>query len=226
MQPKLADQHPTGRTLALACGALVRELRAVTASWNTDFLDVHYLPAPLHNRPDEIVPALQAAINERLSDNHDRILLGYADCGTGGLLDVAMDNWRRDGLAVERLPGSHCYEFFAGATDFAELHAAELGTFFLTDYLARHFDQIIWRTFKLDRHPELIEMMFGNYRRVVYLAQTDDPDQREELTERARSAADLLGLGFEVRATGLAPFHDALTSILNPTPVTLHGIER
>lgn len=210
----------------MACGALVRELRAVTAAWNTDLLDVHYLPAPLHNRPDEIVPALQTAIDERLSRDHSRILLGYADCGTGGLLDAAIDEWRRDGLAVERLPGSHCYEFFTGATDFAELHAADLGTFFLTDYLARHFDQIIWKTFKLDRHPELIEMMFGNYNRVVYLAQTDDAELRAELSDRARSAADLLGLGFDVQPTGLAPFDDALTAIFNPTPVTLNGIER
>ncbi len=198
----------------------MREIRAVVATWDADglgrdVLDVHYLPAPLHNRPDEIVPALQAAIDERLTPHHDRILLGYADCGTGGLLDVAMDRWRTNDLAVERLPGSHCYEFFTGTEAFTTLHEAELGTFFLTDYLARHFDQIIWRTFKLDRHPELIEMMFGNYRRLVYLAQTNDPNQLTELTDHARAAADLLGLEFEVRATGLAPFGEALVAISN-----------
>lgn len=197
----------------MACGALVRELRAVTATWNVDLLDVHYLPAPLHNRPDEIVPALKAALDERLTDAHDRVLLGYADCGTGGLLDVAMDEWRSDELEVERLPGAHCYEFFTGADAFTELHEAELGTFFLTDYLARHFEQIIWRTFKLDQHPELIAMLFAHYRRVVYLAQTDDPAQLAELTNRAKAAADQLGLEFELRETGLGPLRDALVTI-------------
>ncbi len=210
----------------MACGALVRELRAVTNTWDTNLLDVHYLPAPLHNHPDQIVPALKDSIDERLTGDHERILLGYADCGTGGHLDAAIAEWRAAGLDVDRLPGSHCYEFFTGTAEFAELHAAELGTFFLTDYLARHFDQIIWRAFKLDRHPELIEMMFGHYRRVVFLAQTNDEAQQAELTERAQVAADQLGLDFEVRATGLTPFSDALVSIADPTPVALHKVER
>ncbi len=198
----------------IACGALVREIRSLTPSWDpTGRLDVHYLPAPLHNRPEQIVPALRESIDAHLTEAHDRVLIGYADCGTGGLLDAAISDMVADGLDVERIPGAHCYEFFTGSIDFAELHEAELGTFFLTDYLARHFDQLIWKTFKLDKHPELIGMMFAHYKRVVYLAQTSDPEQLAALTEKGRDAASQLGLEFEVRHTGLDPFHDVVVEI-------------
>ncbi len=186
------------RPFVLACGALVRELRAVFEQEGlTGAVDVEYLPAPLHNRPDGIVPAIE----EKLADIDPRrpVFLGYADCGTGGLLDAWIERSDRD---ITRLPGAHCYEFFAGSERFAALHEEELGTFYLTDFLARHFDALVWTGFGIDRHPELRDMYFGNYRRVVLLSQTDDPD----IVEFGRSAADRLALEFVHEPTGLAPF--------------------
>ncbi len=205
----------------VACGALVRELRAVTATHDLP-LDVHYLPAPLHNRPERIADAVGAAIDEYTTGAHDRVLVGYADCGTGGALDDLVHRVRSEGLAVERLPGDHCYEFFTGPP-FADLHGAELGTFFLTDYLARHFDQLIWATFKFDRHPELIPMVFANYTRLVYLAQTDDPEIRAELVALSRSAAERLGLRFELHATGLDPFAESVVELVGSSPRPADG---
>jgi hypothetical protein len=182
----------------LACGAIVRELRAVFDQEGlTGTVDVEYLPAPLHNRPEKIVPAIEA----RLADVADGrpIFLGYADCGTGGLLDAFIE---RSDRAITRLPGAHCYEFFAGAERFAALHEEEFGTFYLTDFLARNFDSLIWQGLKIDAHPELLDSYFGNYRRVVLLSQSDDP----AVVEFGRAAAERLGLDFEHVATGLAPF--------------------
>ncbi len=196
----------------IACGALVREIRAVSSANDLEFLDVHYLPAPLHNRPEHIGSELEQALDQHLTDDHDRILIGYADCGTGRGLDRLIEQRRAEGLDIDRLPGDHCYEFFTGP-DFAALHADELGTFFLTDYLARHFDQLIWQTFKFDQHPELIEMVFANYTRLVYLAQTDDAATRTELEAKARSAAERLGLSFELHTTGLTPFTEAVVEL-------------
>lgn len=186
------------RPLVLACGALVRELRAVLRQEAlTDLVDVDYLPAPLHNRPDRIIPAIEA----RLADvDVDRpVFLGYADCGTGGLLDAYIEASER---TITRLPGAHCYEFFAGADRFADLHDEEFGTFYLTDFLARHFDTLVWEGFGIAAHPELLEMYFGNYRRVVLLSQSDDP----VIVEFGRAAADRLGLDFVHVPTGLEPF--------------------
>ena len=182
----------------LACGALVRELRAVLAASDlADLVEVDFLPSPLHNRPERIVPAIEARL--AVVDPDRPVVLGYADCGTGGLLDAYIDASPR---TISRLPGAHCYEFFAGAVRFAALHEAELGTFYLTDYLAKHFDALIWQGLGLDGHPELRDVMFGNYRRVVLLAQSGDP----AVEVAARAAADRLGLAFEVEHTGLEPF--------------------
>ncbi|MGD9744530.1 MAG: DUF1638 domain-containing protein, partial [Dongiaceae bacterium] len=123
----------------------------------------------------------------------DRIFVAYGDCGTGGELDRVLAE-----EGVERIAGPHCYEFFAGAEAFRDLMEAELGSFFLTDYLARHFDKLMIEGLGLDRHPELREAYFGNYRKLVYLAQTDDAD----LTARAADAARKIGLEFERRFTG------------------------
>jgi len=129
------------------------------------------------------------------TDRYQRIFVGYGDCGTGGRLDVVCKE-----LGVDRLPGDHCYEFLAGSEAFADLHAEELGTFFLTDYLVKHFDRLVVKAFWLDTHPEMLHAVFGNYRRLAYLSQIDDPD----LLDRARVAADQLGLSFEHRPTGLS----------------------
>ncbi|MCP3973889.1 MAG: DUF1638 domain-containing protein [bacterium] len=147
------------------------------------------LPAALHNTPQDIPAAVEHRLR-RANDLYDRVFVGYADCGTGGLLDVVLE---RQG--VERLSGAHCYEFFAGSNLFAQLDEEELGTFYLTDFLARHFDRMVWTTLGLDRHPELRDAYFGNYKRVAYLSQIEDA----ELLERASSAARRLGLEFEHR---------------------------
>ena len=151
-------------------------------------------------------PALiAAAVERRIAEARETygpdigIFVAYADCGTGGTLDAVLE---REG--VQRIAGAHCYEFYAGAAAYAALQEEELGTFYLTDFLARRFETIVLVGLGLDRHPELLPDYFGSYRRLVYLAQTDDPD----LTAKAHAAADRLGLDFERRPTGfgdLAP---------------------
>ncbi len=177
------------RVLVLACGALAREIRDVGVANGWDHVDLECLPATLHNTPQEIPDAVDHRLQQATS-RYDRILVGYADCGTGGLLEPIV---ARHG--AEMLPGAHCYEFFAGHELFAALHEAELGTFYLTDFLVKHFDRMVWRNLGLDRHPELLDVYFGNYRKVVYLSQLADG----ALVERANLCAERLGLAFEHR---------------------------
>lgn len=179
---------PEGRrVLVIGCGALARELLDITARNGLTNIEVTCLPARYHNTPQLIPDAVEKRI-EATKDHYDRIFVAYADCGTGGMLDRVLE---RHG--VERLAGAHCYEFFAGAARFAALQEAEPTTFYLTDFLVRHFDRLVWQGLGLDRWPQLLEDYFGNYTRVVYLAQVEDP----ELTRRAQEAADRLGLRFE-----------------------------
>ncbi len=189
------------RTLIVGCGALGREL--VTLTRDLPNVDVTCLPASLHNRPERIPGAVRDRVARRRG-GYDRVFVAYADCGTGGLLDRLLD---AEGL--ERLPGAHCYEVYAGSAAFAALADEEPGTFYLTDFLARNFDRLVWRGLGLDRHPELLATYFGNYRRVVYLAQTEDP----MLTAAARSAANRLGLAFERRFSGLGGLLEPLTGV-------------
>lgn len=189
---------PTPRVLALACGALAREILALKAANGWDRLDLHCLPADLHLHPARIPDAVEAAVADHRAA-YDRIIVVYADCGTGGLLQA-----RCAALGVEMVPGPHCYAFFAGNDTFAAWTETEITAFYLTDFLARHFDAFVWRPMGFDRHPELIGMMLNGYEKLVYLAQTDDPD----LDARARDAAARLGLAYERRFTGygdLAP---------------------
>jgi hypothetical protein len=189
--------------LVLACGALVSELRAVLAADGLgDHIEVRYLPANLHNRPEKIVPSLRELLDEVDPDGSRDVLVGYADCGTGGQLDAFISE--RPNL--RRLPGNHCYEFFSGSEVFTAIADAELGTFFLTDFLAKHFDALVWQGLRLDRHPELLSAYFGNYTRLVLLTQHDHPD----VVAAGRAAADQLGLRFEHRHVGLTPFADAV----------------
>jgi hypothetical protein len=196
----LPEGAPPPRVLVVGCGALGRELVALTRS--LPGVDLTCLPADLHNRPERIPDAVAARLRAR-GGEYDQVFVAYADCGTGGLLDRMLE---RDFEGVERIRGAHCYEFYAGAAAFAALQEEEVGTFYLTDFLARNFDRIVWRGLGLDLHPALLEVYFGNYRRLVYLAQTKDPD----LVEQARAAADRLGLAFELRQTGLGDLAAAI----------------
>ena len=186
---------PNRPPLVIGCGALARELVELTRRAGLPQMDLTCLPASLHNRPERIPGAVQARIRRARADGYDRIFVAYADCGTGGLLDPVLAS-----EGVERLPGAHCYEFFAGSPTFAAMAADEPGTFWLTDFLARNFERLVIRGLGIDRHPELEAVYFANYTRVVFLSQTDDPD----LLVLARRAADRLGLAFEHRPTGIA----------------------
>jgi hypothetical protein len=191
-------------TLIIACGALAREVAALRRANGWTAIDVVCLPPELHNRPDRIPAAVRAKIREH-RDEYQGIFVAYADCGTGGLLDVVL---REEG--VERLPGAHCYEFFAGAPAFAELSEAEPGTFYLTDFLTRHFERLVVRGLGIDRHPELAQEYFRNYRRVVYLAQI----RSATLLEEARRIAATLGLEFEHRHTGYGELGTHLAALV------------
>ncbi len=199
---------PSPSTLLIACGALAREILALTGQHGWRHLAVTCLPAHYHNTPARIPEAVRARIRENRG-RYQRIFVVYGDCGTGGLLD---DVLAEEG--VERIAGPHCYQFFAGAADFAALMEAEPGSFFLTDYLARHFDRLILEGLGLDRHPELRDDYFGNYRRLVYLAQTEDP----ALHRAAEAAARRLGLAFECRRTGYGELQPFLAAAAAPVP--------
>ena len=181
------------RTLIIACGALAREIVAIIAADRLTHVDLRCLPATLHNRPEKIGDAVRAAIHEARGA-YGRIFVAYADCGSGGALDRVLEE-----EDVERLPGPHCYATFAGQDRFAKLADAEPGTFYLTDFLARQFETLVIEGLGIDRHPELQDAYFQNYRRLVYLAQTDDA----ELTRKAEAAAARLGLAFERILTGM-----------------------
>jgi hypothetical protein len=188
-----------GTALVIGCGALARELVEVTAT--LPGVDVACLSPDLHNRPGGIPGAVRARIHDARRDGYERIFVAYADCGTGGLLDRMLE---AEGVA--RLEGAHCYEIYAGRAAFAALSDEEPGTFYLTDYLVRNFERLVVRGLGLDRHPELLPIYFGNYRRLVYLAQTDDP----ELAAGAERAARRLGLAFERRLVGLGELAPAI----------------
>ncbi len=199
------------RTLIIACGALAREIIAIIAADRLAHLDLRCLPATLHNRPERIADAVRAAIHEARG-TYWRIFVAYADCGTGGALDRVLEE---EGVA--RLPGPHCYATFAGQKRFAELADAEPGTFYLTDFLARQFETLVIEGLGIDRHPELEAVYFRNYRRLVYLAQTDDA----ELTRKAEAAASRLGLAFERLATGMGELR---ASIEQAAEESEHGL--
>jgi hypothetical protein len=195
--------------LVLACGAIAREVLAVIRLNGWSNVTLRCLPAKLHSRPELIAPAVDAKLRE-LQGRYERVFVAYGDCGTGGELDKVLD---RHG--VERLPGDHCYGFLTGNDAWEELHDAEPATFYLTDFLARHFEAIVIRGLGLDRHPELLSQYFGNYRRVLYLAQTDDADLRA----RAQAAAERLGLEYEEQRTGYGDLVPTLTRFVETTSV-------
>jgi len=193
-----------GRVLVIACGAIARELVRIRAMNGWSHIEFQCLPAELHNHPGKIPAAVLAEI-EGQGDRFEKVFVAYADCGTGGLLDRALA-----GTDVERIPGAHCYEFFAGSDTFHRMAAEEPGTFYLTDFLVRHFDRLVVRGLGLDRQPDLLPVYFGNYRRVVYIAQTDDAD----LQDLASRHADFLGLEYHYRWSGDGPLSSTLGAVL------------
>lgn len=208
--PQLLDEEHAfeaerPQVLVLACGAIAREVLAIVALNGWNHVTVRCLPGKLHSTPAKIAPAVDAKLRE-LAGRYERVFVAYADCGTAGALDRVLAEH-----GVERLPGAHCYGFFAGHEEWLALHEAEPATFYLTDFLARHFDALVVRALGLDRHPELKPQIFGNYRRVLYLAQRDEPD----LTERARRAAEYLGLAFERRRTGYGDLETSLVRFVD-----------
>ena len=188
----------------IACGALANELVALKALNNWDHFNIDCLPAKYHSTPALIPDAVRQKIQSIQSKNDGQILVAYGDCGTGGLLDVVLEE-----TGATRLPGAHCYQFFAGHDVFNDLHEAELGTFYLTDFLAQYFETYVWKALGLDRKPELLEMYFGNYKKVVYLAQTENHD----LSQKAEACAKRLGLNFERIFTGYGEMETELQTI-------------
>lgn len=192
-----------GKILIIACGALAREIIDLKAANDWTHLDLTCLPANYHLYPDKITDAVRGAVAKHRAA-YDDIFVAYADCGTGGLLQAACAD-----LGVQMIAGPHCYSFFEGNDRFAETSADEITTFYLTDFLVRQFDAFIIKPMGLDRHPELRDMYFGNYEKLVYQAQTDDP----ALTEIAKTCAARLGLKFERRYTGYGDLEAALADL-------------
>lgn len=190
-----------GRILLIACGALAREILALKERHGWDHMDLTCLPAKYHLFPDRITPEIEAAV-EKHRDNYAEIFVVYADCGTGGLLQAKCAE-----LGVQMLQGPHCYSFYEGNDRFAELAEDEITAFYLTDFLVRQFDAFILKPMGLDKHPELRDMYFGNYEKLVYQAQVDDP----ALDEKARAAAETLGLRYERRFTGYGDLENELS---------------
>ncbi|MEP3233258.1 MAG: DUF1638 domain-containing protein [Hyphomicrobiales bacterium] len=182
----------TGRILLIACGALAREILDLKKVNGWSHMDLTCLPAKLHLYPEKITEAVQDAVKKHRA-NYDEIFIVYADCGTGGLLQAACDT-----LGVKMISGPHCYSFFEGNQRFEGQSESEFTAFYLTDFLVRQFEAFVIKPMGLDRHPELRDMYFGNYEKLVYQAQTDDP----ALTQKAKEAAKTLGLAFERRQTG------------------------
>ena len=186
--------------LVIACGALAREITAIRRTNGWRLMDVRCLPPELHNRPERIPAAVRGLIRSSRG-RYRSIFVAYGDCGTGGLLD---DVLRAEG--VERIPGAHCYEFYATAAVLANLAEEEPGTFYLTDFLLRHFERLVIRGLALDRHPELFPSYFCNYRKLVYLAQSPTPGGEQE----ARAIASRMGLAFDYRVTGYGKLETAM----------------
>lgn len=195
--------HKGGKSLIIACGALAREILALKELNGWDHLDLTCLPAIYHAHPEKITDAVEASVVKHRSD-YGQIFIAYADCGTGGLLAAKCAE-----LGVELIKGPHCYSFFEGNAAFEKISEDEFTAFYLTDFLVRQFDAFVIKPMGLDRHPDLRDMYFGNYEKLVYQAQTEDA----ELTEKAKHCADRLGLRFERRFTGYGDLETALAQV-------------
>lgn len=194
--------NPDGPVLVLACGAIANEIIALREQLGVtdEAMVLHCLPAELHNRPGQIAPRVDAYLSEH-RHKYSRVILGYGDCGTGGALDKVLARHE-----ASRLPHAHCYEFYATTPRFNAITDAEIGSYFVTDFLVRHFDRLVWEGCGLDVRPEMLETYFGNYRDLVYLAQTDNP----ALQAKAQEAAERLGLRYVYHFVGFGDLAGAI----------------
>lgn len=202
-QSGLPLEQADGKILLIACGALAREILDLRSANGWTHLDLTCLPANLHLYPEKITEAVTKAVAKHRRD-YGQIFVVYADCGTGGLLQAACNE-----MGVEMIAGPHCYSFFEGNDRFATLPETEITTFYLTDFLVRQFEAFIIKPMGLDRHPDLRDIYFANYEKLVYQAQTDDP----ALTAKAKACADRLGLRFERRYTGYGDLETTLAKL-------------
>ncbi len=200
-RPRKATLPPTEKLLVIACGMIAREVLSAKEQLGLNHLDLTCLPAEYHYYPDRIAPAMDAAIVKAKAEGYSNIFVGYADCGTGGQLDKVC---KKHG--VERIEGPHCFAFYQGNSAFRAMGDKEMTSFYMTDFLCRQFEAFFLKPLGLDRHPELAADYFGNYEKVVYLAQTNDP----QLDRVAENAARMLGLGYERRFTGYGDLPAAL----------------
>ena len=206
-----STKNSTATAVVICCSALMRDILEVCKANHWTHLDVQCISAELHNYPHKITGAVKALIDiAKAKQQH--IFVAYADCGTGGLLDALLETEQ-----VERISGAHCYEFYAGSQRFHAFQEAELGTFYLTDFLVRHFDRLVIRGLGIDRQPDLMPIYFGNYRKLLYLAQSQD----NKLQLAAVAAAERLGLDYEYRYTGTQGLLTPLTQFTNKIAVEL-----
>ena len=194
------------KILVIACGALAKEITALIRMNNWTHLQLRYLPAKLHNEPNKIPQNIRKnLINAQ--NKFSQIFIGYADCGTGGKLDNLLEEF-----GVQRLPGAHCYEFFSSNQTFSKMLEEEPGSFFLTDFLVKSFEKLIWQGLKINNHPELLNIYFRHYKRLVYLAQTES----QALQTQAQEIAQRLGLNYLYRFTGYGGLTPALSDLTAP----------
>lgn len=190
--------------LVITCAAIAREVNDIKKLNQWSQMDLQAITADLHAKPEKIPQAVAEQIDKARKD-YKHIFVAYGDCGTSGELDRVLE-----ARGVCRIPGAHCYDFLAGTTRYEAFQDDEPGTFYLTDFLARHFDRLVYNMLGLDRYPELLPMYFGHYTRLIYLAQTDS----DEITAMARSAANRLGLHFERVFTGTGEMLPALSNAM------------
>ena len=203
-KPQNQANQARKKVRVIACGMIAREVLAVNAQLGHEHVDLKCIDANYHHHPERIAPAVESAIRKARSDGYEHIFIGYADCGTGGELDKVCA-----AHGVERIAGPHCFSFYMGNAAFETAGDDLMTTFFITDFLARHFDAFLIRPLGLDRFPELRDTYFGHYERALYLAQTDNP----ELDVKARAAAERLGLRYERRLTGYGDMEQALAAL-------------
>lgn len=201
MQLRTALRPQAEKLLVIACGMIAREILAAKQQLGLDHLELTCLPAEFHFYPDRIAPAMEVAIVKAKAEGCEHIFVGYADCGTGGLLDKVCEKH-----GVERMAGPHCFGFYQGMDAYAKIADDDMMSFYMTDFLCRQFDAFFMKPLGLDRHPELIQDYFGNYEKLIYLAQTNDP----QLDKVAENAARMLGLAYERRFTGYGDLPAAL----------------